>query len=113
MSLKLKAHLEQRKAEEAKWAEYDRYNAENTAAGKKYTAVTAEARRAYDEVMADWEAVKHLPYQLRPRYDQYAAQAKSNHNAISVPAYNEYVNAVNALKAQGHQIIQTYRDSSW
>lgn len=109
----LKAHLEQRKAEEAKLAESERCNTANSAASSKYSAAPDRARAEYNAVMADWDRVKDLPYYQRHPYEQYAADAKTKHNAISKPAYQEYVGTVNSLKSQGCQVIQTHPDYSW
>jgi hypothetical protein len=94
--------------------ELDRCNKANSAAGDKYGTSISQARAAYDVVIARWNAVKDNPPQTHPPYSEYAAQAKSNFNAISIPAYNEYVSTFNSLKEQGCQyIVQTYRDESW
>jgi hypothetical protein len=109
----LKAHDAQRKVEEAKRVESERCNTANSNASSKYSAAIDRAKAAYDTVMAEWNQVKDLPYYQRHPYEQYATDAKTKHNAISRPAYQEYVSTVNALKAQGCQVIQSQTDYSW
>lgn len=109
----LKAHDAQRKVEEAKRVESERCNTANSSASSKYSAAIDQAKAAYDTVMAEWNQVKDLPYYQRHPYEQYATDAKTKHNAISRPAYQEYVSTVNALKAQGCQVIQSQTDYSW
>jgi hypothetical protein len=108
------ADFERRQKEaDAKYAEMQRCDSANNVAGDTYSDAVDLARAAYDEVMAEWDAVKDLPYYQRHPYEQYAADAKSKHNAISSPAYTTYVNTVNSLKAQGCNITQTHSDYSW
>ncbi len=94
-------------------AKYDQCNSANNAAGQKYSTAINQAQAAYDAVMAQWNAVKNQPAATHNPYSEYAAQAKSNYNAISVPAYAEYTATLNSLKSQGCQVIQVYADSSW
>ena len=82
-------------------------------ANSKYSAAIDNAKAAYDTVMADWEKVKDLPYYQRHPYDQYATDAKTKHNAISKPAYLEYVSTLNSIRGQGCQVTQLYPDYSW
>lgn len=94
-------------------AEQDRcWNLEKTA-NNTYTSATSRARAAYDVVMAEWDQVKDLPYYQRHPYEQYETDAKTKHNAISKPAYQEYVNTLNNLRAQGCEITQLHTDTSW
>ncbi len=94
-------------------AEQDRcWNLEKTA-NDKYTSATSRARAAYDVVMAEWDQVKDLPYYQRHPYEQYETDAKTKHNAISKPAYQEYVNTLNGLRAQGCEITQLHTNTSW
>lgn len=106
------AYEKRRKTEEAKYAEMERCNNASRAAGDKYSASIDNARAAYDEVMAEWDKVKDLPYYQRHPYEQYAADAKSKHNAISEPAYATYVSTLEALRSEGCDIIQTHSDYS-
>ena len=82
-------------------------------ANNKYSVAIDNAKAAYNAVMADWEKVKDLPYYQRHPYDQYATDAKTKHNAISKPAYSEYVSTLNSIRAQGCQVTQLYPDYSW
>lgn len=81
-------------------------------AGGTYNLATDMAKAAYDEVMAEWDAVKDLPYYQRHPYEQYATDAKTKHNAISKPAYTAYVSTINSLNTQGCNEILTYSDTS-
>ncbi len=96
---------------EAEQAKYNQCNSANTAAGQKYSAAIDRAKAAYDEVIGWWETAKNQP--VHNPYSEYAAQAKANYNAISVPAYSDYTSTLNALRSQGCQVVQTYADSSW
>lgn len=71
------------------------------------------AKAAYDVVMAEWNAVKDLPYYQRHPYEQYAADAKTKYNVIFKPAYATYVNKINSLNTQGCNEIVVYSDTSW
>lgn len=86
---------------------------QSSKAGDTYNVAIDKAQIAYDKVMAEWDAVKHLPYYQRHPYEQYAADAKTKYNAISKPAYTTYVNTINSLNSKGCSEILTYTDSSW
>ncbi len=94
-------------------AEYKQCDSANAATGQTYSAAINQAKAAYDAVMGQWDAVKDQPQYMHPPYDQYAADAKSKYNAISVPAYSNYSTSVNSLKAQGCKVVQAYPDYSW
>jgi len=78
-----------------------------------YYPQTLQAQAAYDAVMAEWDAVKDLPYYQRNPYDEYAADAKTKYNAIEKPAYAAYVSAINELNNQGCHEPIVYTDTSW
>lgn len=82
-------------------------------AGGTYNLATDKAKVAYDTVMAEWDAVKDLPYYQRHPYEQYATDAKTKHNAISKPAYTTYVSTINSLNSKGCNEILSYTDTSW
>jgi hypothetical protein len=108
-----KKHDEEMRLKAIEDARRRKCDTDMTAAEHKYSVAVDSARAAYNEVMEEWEKVEGLPYWQRHPYDQYAADAKLKHNAISVPAYTEYSGLVSSLKSQGCQIIQLYPNYSW
>lgn len=82
-------------------------------AGDTYFAAEDQAQVAYNTVMAEWNAVKDLPYYTHSPYDEYATDAKTKYNAIEKPAYATYVSTINSLNAQGCNEPLVYSDTSW
>lgn len=82
-------------------------------ASDTFRPASDKAQEAYDEVMAEWDKVKNLPYYQRHPYEQYAADAKTKYNAIFKPAYATYVSKINSLNTQGCNEIIVYSDTSW
>lgn len=109
----LEKHNKQMEELQKKQAEEERCRGLERTANNKYSAAIDRAKAAYDAVMAEWNQVKNLPYYQRHPYEQYANDAKTKHNAISKPAYAEYVATLNSIRSQGCEVIQLHSDYSW
>jgi hypothetical protein len=100
-------------------AKYDQCNSANNIAGDKYYAASQQADAAYDKVIADGnKAIEETYYWMNIGQKAnlrlgYLNDAKSEYNAISIPAYGEYSNTLSSLRSLGCKIVQVFSDTSW
>ena len=90
------------------------------AANSKYSTQIDKAKAAYDAVLAEWPAAEarmkqqnYPQHWITSEHTNFMNDAKTKYNAISKPAYAEYVSTLNSIRSQGCQVTQLHSDYSW